>query len=117
MKDGEFAQKVFSAESAAVVQQLFEEKDVDLSISEIESIGSALSQPAEGELDENDLEMVAGGTSGIEVSDFAKRLAEQIKISGPYTTTPMPWAPSPFIFSPTDNRPLITEGENAGKRW
>ena len=82
LKDEGFAAAVFSAENSEAVQKLFADKGVDISVAEIEALGKLLSgsEPDEGELDEDDLEQVAGGV-GVATFDLEelKSLSEKIK--------------------------------------
>jgi len=80
LEDTDFATAALSAESAEAVQKMFADKGVELSVTELEAVGNMLSDTAEGELDENDLEQVAGGVGTIVIDPEAiKRLADLIK--------------------------------------
>ncbi len=59
--DKAFMEMVLGLETPEEVQDAFAEKDVDLSIAEIQKVYELLSEHAGEELTEEDLEQVAGG--------------------------------------------------------
>lgn len=64
LESAEFTQKMLACEQPEQVQALFEERGVEISLEEIKAIGvrlRTLLNPAEGELDEDALEDIAGG--------------------------------------------------------
>lgn len=62
LSDTEFAKSLIELETPQQVQAALKEKGVDLSIADITAIQNVLAQQEEGELSEDDLENVAGGS-------------------------------------------------------
>ena len=66
LNDQEFAEKLMALDEAADVQALLKDNGVELSLEDIETLRKSLNtqlSSAEGELDEDALEGVAGGVS------------------------------------------------------
>lgn len=62
LADQEFAAALLNMESAEQVQQALQEKGVELEIADIEAVRKLLDSPAEGELTDDALETVSGGS-------------------------------------------------------
>lgn len=62
LSDTDFAQSLLEMESPEDVQSALKNKGVDLSLEDITTIQNILANQAEGELSEDDLENVAGGS-------------------------------------------------------
>ncbi len=62
LADEEFVKSLLELESAEEVQAALKEKGVELTLADIGIIQKALESGSEGELDEADLEQVAGGS-------------------------------------------------------
>lgn len=62
LADKEFATALLNMESAEQVQQALQEKGVELEIADIEAVRKLLDSPAEGELTDDALETVSGGS-------------------------------------------------------
>lgn len=62
LADEEFAAALLNMESAEQVQQALQAKGVELEIADIEAVRKLLDSPAEGELTDDALETVSGGS-------------------------------------------------------
>lgn len=62
LADKEFATALLNMESAEQVQQALQEKGIELEIADIEAVRKLLDSPAEGELTDDALETVSGGS-------------------------------------------------------
>lgn len=65
VEDQEFVKKLLSCEEPEQVQKLFADNGVEISLEDVKALGKALAAMAEsdGELSEDDLEAVAGGSA------------------------------------------------------
>ncbi|MDR0886987.1 MAG: class IIb bacteriocin, lactobin A/cerein 7B family [Clostridiales Family XIII bacterium] len=62
LEDRDFVTKIISLETPEEVQAAFkEDKEIDISIEDIKATSEFIQNQTEGELDEDDLENVAGG--------------------------------------------------------
>lgn len=67
--DQAFAEKVLAMTEPEDVQKAFAEKGIELTLEDVKAIGKKLSETADGELNEDALEDVAGGViTGITVA-------------------------------------------------
>lgn len=62
LSDSDFAKSLIEMETPEAVQAALKEKGVELSLADITAIQSILTEQAEGELSEDELENVAGGS-------------------------------------------------------
>ena len=60
--DEEFVKSLMNLETPEAVQKALEEKDIDLSVEDIKKIAELVQKKDNGELSEDELEEVAGGT-------------------------------------------------------
>lgn len=82
MKDEAFAQKLFETESAEDAQKLFADKGIEFTLEELKAI-AACAQNEDGELQEEALENVSGGSHWSPASDIWR-----IIIRGPFPRRP-----------------------------
>lgn len=84
--DSALAEKLFSLENPTDVQSLLKEQGLEFSLEEISTIKDAVvkavSKSTSGELSDEDLEDVAGGTVGQQVDQFIYKLTNFITVGG-----------------------------------
>lgn len=62
LSDADFAKSLIEMDTPEAVQSALKEKGIDLSLEDITAIQNILTNQSEGELSEDDLENVAGGS-------------------------------------------------------
>ena len=68
--DEEFVKSLMELETPEEVQKALAEKDIDLSVDDIKKIAKLIQKKADGELSDEDLESVAGGSVTVAVVLF-----------------------------------------------
>ena len=77
LKDEAVVKELFAQETAEDAQKFLASKGVEISTKELEELRAAISTQAEGEMDDEQLDKVAGGATvnnlGYNVTDYARK--------------------------------------------
>lgn len=84
--DQSLAEKLFALETPGEVQSFLKEQGLEFSLDEINTLKDALvkaaAKPKSGELSDEDLEDVAGGSAGTALDDFINDVENFITVGG-----------------------------------